>query len=79
MGYYLELEKVKYGNKREGGELHPTIAGFLKEFDGIFKNPIGLPLERKQDHAIRLVAGSQPPNLHPYHYPYCQKNEIERC
>jgi hypothetical protein len=30
------------------------------------------------DHSIPLVPGSLPPNVHPYHHPFSQKNEIEK-
>ena len=39
---------------------------------------MGLPLQQSHDHAIRLVPGSQPPNIRPYRYPCLQKNEIEK-
>jgi hypothetical protein len=30
------------------------------------------------DHSIALVLGSLTPNVHPYHHPSSQKNEIEK-
>ena len=27
---------------------------------------------------IALILGSHSPNVHPYHYPFSQKNEIEK-
>ena len=40
--------------------------------------PKGLPPKRDHDHAIKLVPGSQPPNIRPYRYPHIQKSEIEK-
>lgn len=64
----------------EGDEsnLHLAIVDILEEFKMLFKEPQGLPPQRHRDHAIRLLPGSQTPNLRPYRYSYYQKNEIER-
>ena len=38
-----------------------------------------LPSSRgEHDHSIPLVMGTQPPNFHPYRYPFAQKNETEK-
>jgi len=50
----------------------------LSKHARVFEKPIGLPPPRSHDHAIQLVAGSQPPNMCPYWYPCLQKNEIEK-
>ena len=63
------------------GDIEPipaTVQEILAEFDDVFREPQGLPPERKQDHAIILKEGSDIPNLQPYKYPYYQKNEIEK-
>lgn len=36
------------------------------------------PSRREHDHSITLVPGAQPLNVHPYQYPFTQKNEIEK-
>eukprot|EP00253_Pinus_taeda_P031725 PITA_31725 len=41
--------------------------------------PHELPPSRgEHDHRITLVTGAQPPNVHPYRYPFTQKNDIEK-
>ena len=45
----------------------------------VFDKPHELPPSRgEHDHSITLVLGAQPPNVHPYRYPFTQKNEIEK-
>ena len=36
------------------------------------------PSRGEHDHGIPLISSSQPPNVHPYWYPFSQKNEIEK-
>jgi hypothetical protein len=33
---------------------------------------------RNHEHYTPLISGSLPPNVHPYHHPFSQKNEIEK-
>ena len=50
----------------------------LDTYSSIFELPIGLPPTRgEHDHSIPLNLGRQPSNVHPYQYPFSQKNEIE--
>jgi hypothetical protein len=45
----------------------------------VFSTPQGLPPSYGvHDHSIPLVPGSLPPNICLYHYPFFQKNEIEK-
>jgi len=56
-------------------ELQEVLAHHSKVFEEL---PKLLPPEREQDHAIELLAGSNPQNVIPYRYPYQQKNEIKK-
>lgn len=44
----------------------------------LFEAPNQLSPQWLRNHVIRLIEGAQPPNLQPYHYPYYQKNEVEK-
>jgi hypothetical protein len=35
-------------------------------------------VQQEHDHIIPLIPGSEPPNVHPYFYPFAQMNEIEK-
>ena len=37
-----------------------------------------LPSKGDHYHNILLLPNRQPPNVHPYRYPFAQKNEIEK-
>jgi hypothetical protein len=51
----------------------------LSKHQSIFETPQGLPPSHgAHDHSIPLIPGSLPPNVHPYHHPFSQKNEIEK-
>ena len=51
----------------------------LDTYSLVFDLPTGLsPSHGQHDHSIPLIPGSQLPNVHPYHYPFAQKNEIEK-
>jgi hypothetical protein len=44
-----------------------------------FSTPQGFPPScGVHYHSIPLVSGSLPPNICPYRYPFCQKNEFEK-
>eukprot|EP00253_Pinus_taeda_P026334 PITA_26334 len=59
--------------------IHPEMQHILNNHLPIFDKPRELPLLRgEHDHSITLVPGAQPPNVHPYRYPFTQKNEIEK-
>jgi hypothetical protein len=50
----------------------------LDKYPKVFDIPTTLPPSRgERDHNIPLLLRSQPPNVHPYRYPFAQKNEIE--
>lgn len=48
-------------------ELQEVLSHHSKVFEDL---PKALPPKREQDHAIELLAGSNPPNVRPYRYPY---------
>lgn len=56
----------------------PELMEVLKEFEDVLVEPQKLLPDRETNHQISLLPGSQPINVHPYHYPHYQKNEIER-
>lgn len=58
--------------------INSEIQKLLKEFAGIFTEPVGLPPQRACDYAIPLLPGAQPFRLRPYRYTPEQKDEIEK-
>ena len=51
----------------------------LDTYSLVFNLPTSLPPScGEHDHSIPLILGSQPHNVHPYRYPFAQKNEIEK-
>jgi hypothetical protein len=50
----------------------------LSSFSDLFWDPQGLPPSCRQDHHIRLLAGTVPVVVRPYRYPQLLKDEIER-
>ena len=54
------------------------LDALLRKYQQVFQTPNTLPLPRTHDHRIPLEPGSGPVSVHPYRYPYVQKNEIER-
>ena len=59
--------------------MHLDLHSILSKHQNIFSTRHGLPPScNVHDHSIPLVLGSLPPNVHPYHHPFSQKNEIEK-
>jgi hypothetical protein len=59
--------------------LHPDLQAILSHHHTIFQPFRGLPHSRDDhDHSIPLIPGYLPPNVHPYHHSFAQKNEIEK-
>jgi hypothetical protein len=57
----------------------PSLKRILENYPKVFDIPIFLsPSKGEHDHNIPLLSRSQTPNVHPYHYPFAQKNEIEK-
>ena len=60
------------------GELDPMVLAVLRSHEAVFCTPTGVPPPRPFDHRIHLLPNAKPVNVHPYRYPYFQKNEIEK-
>jgi hypothetical protein len=55
------------------------LQAILSKHQVILSTPQGLPPSHGvHDHSIPLVPVNLPPNIHPYHHPFSQKNEIEK-
>lgn len=64
---------------RRGNEKQPAaLENILLQFEEVFVTPTRLPLERSQNHAIRIRDGCGPIQVRPYWYAHCQKDEIEK-
>jgi hypothetical protein len=51
----------------------------LDTYSLVFDIPTSLPPSNEEhDHNIPLIPSSQSPSVHPYHYLFAQKNEIEK-
>lgn len=56
----------------------PLLNHLLLHYHTLFQEPTQLPPSRSITHRIHLLPNSNPVNVRPYHYPYSQKNELER-
>lgn len=54
------------------------IQNLINQFNGLFKEPVGLPPARPGDHQIPLVPSAQPFRLRPYRFNPAQQDEIEK-
>jgi hypothetical protein len=55
------------------------LQSILSKHQVVFSTPQGVPPSLGvHDHSIPLVPENLPPNIHPYHHPFSQKNEIEK-
>lgn len=59
-------------------DTEPQLLKILDQFQDIFREPIGLPLDCDHNHHIELQPGAKPVCVGPYHYPYFKKTEIEK-
>ena len=57
-------------------DIAPELAILLHTYRAVFDTLVGLPPQRKQNHAIPLKEGSNPIKVKPYRYPYSQKEQI---
>jgi hypothetical protein len=63
----------------ETPSMSQDLQSILSKHRVVFSTPQGLsPSRGVHDHSIPLVPGILPPNIHPYHHPFSQKNEIEK-
>ena len=55
------------------------LQSILSKHKVVFSTPQGLPPSGGvHDHSIPIVPENLPPNIHLYHHPFSQKNEIEK-
>ncbi|GAU12466.1 hypothetical protein TSUD_229990, partial [Trifolium subterraneum] len=74
-GLDIQEKKELHGlTKQQQLELNKVLV----QFEGVFKEPTGLPPRRDKEHAINLVEGHGTVNVRPYRYPHHHKNEIEK-
>ncbi|MCI15895.1 Ty3/gypsy retrotransposon protein, partial [Trifolium medium] len=59
-------------------DIAPEIALLLRNYQGVFHTPTGLPPPRDQNHEIQLQEGTKPVKVRPYRYPHSQKEQIEK-
>jgi hypothetical protein len=50
----------------------------LKDYAGVFQEPLSLPPVREVEHCITLKKGTEPINVYSYWYAYFKKEEIEK-
>lgn len=62
--YALEGQEEQ---KATPSELQEVLIQHSKVFEDL---PKELPPSREHDHGIKLLSGSNPPNIRPYRYPY---------
>ena len=55
-----------------------TMEALLTSFSHLFRDPQGLPPQRRYDHRIHLKDPSKPTTVRPYRYPHLQKAELEK-
>jgi hypothetical protein len=81
------LKKIHSGNISQLSSIqvvetpssHPNLQSIISKHQNIFSTLHGLPPSHGvHDQSIPLVLGSLPPNVHPYHHPFSQKNVIEK-
>ena len=84
VGFWAHLGAIK-----EGGPLSLTnhildstqrqqLLVVLEKYSEFFSEPSTMPPARSFDHPINLFPNQGPVSVHPYRYPYVQKEEIER-
>jgi hypothetical protein len=78
-GYSSFISQLHYIQVVETPSVHINLQSMLYQHQFVFNTPQGLPLSHNShDHSIPLVAGSVPLNVHTYHHPFSQKNEISK-
>ena len=55
-----------------------TMEALLTSFSHLFRDPQGLPPQRRYDHRIHLKDPSKSTTVRPYRYPHLQKAELEK-
>jgi hypothetical protein len=78
-GHYGIIGQLHSIQAVETPPVHPDLQAIISCLRTTFQIPRGLPPSHgDHDHSIPLILGSLPPNVHPYHHPFAQKNEIEK-
>jgi hypothetical protein len=78
-GHYGVIAQLHAIQATETPSIPQGLQAILSKHQLAFSTPQGLPPSRGvHDHSIPLVPGILPPNIHPYHHPFSQKNEIEK-
>ncbi|KAL4575031.1 hypothetical protein LXL04_021871 [Taraxacum kok-saghyz] len=74
-GLLVELSSTEVEDKPE---VPPFLVELIDKFEGIVREPTGLPPARSSEHQIIIKEGTPPVSVRPYRYPHFQKAEIER-
>jgi hypothetical protein len=75
-GFIAQFHAIQ---KTETPSMLQDLQAILSKHQLVFSTPQGLPPSCGfHDHSIPLVPESLPPNIHLYHHPFSQKNEIEK-
>lgn len=64
----LSQTELMEGEVKESGLTHDEEVGLMRilsDFEGIFQDPQGLPLERRVDHKIPPKEGTEPIKVRP--------------
>jgi hypothetical protein len=78
-GHYGVIAQLHAIQATETPSVPQDLQAILSKHQLAFSTPQGLPPSRGvHDHSIPLVPGILPPNIHLYHHPFSQKNEIEK-
>jgi hypothetical protein len=78
-GHFGVISQLHAIQATETPSVLQDVQSILSKHEVVFSTPQGIPPSHGvHDHSIPLVPGSLPPNIHPYHYPCSQKNEIEK-
>ncbi|XP_072084427.1 uncharacterized protein [Arachis hypogaea] len=75
--FHLEAVESR-NNKEELTTNDDEVQQILKNFLGVFEEPIQLPPLRMVNHSIHLVLKNAPMSVRPYKYLHFQKVEMER-
>jgi hypothetical protein len=87
MYHHLRSERAPsllVGHKADGGATplmsinDEVLEDLLRCFDSVFATPVGLPPMRPRSHQNRLLLGTTPVVVRPYHYAHPQKESWSR-
>jgi hypothetical protein len=87
MYHHLRSERAPsllVGHEADGGATplmsinDEVLEDLLHCFDSVFATPVGLPPVRPRSHQNRLLLGTTPVVVRPYHYAHPQKESWSR-